>query len=264
MLLMPIRRLLALGAILAALCAAPAAAQPVPVDLELILAVDVSGSMDFEERRLQRDGYVEALRHPEVIAAITSGVHGRIALAYFEWGGPGSHRLLIPWRIIDGPEAALAVSAQLDGPLSPRVRGTSISGSLVFAATLFEDSEFESFRKVIDISGDGPNNAGMPVAPVRDWLVSRGIVINGLPLLLNPGGFGGQGMYLPLDVYFEDCVIGGFGAFVLPVRGPEQIADAIRRKLVLEIAGHQPGVLPAQFDRPQPRIDCMIGERDLP
>jgi hypothetical protein len=240
-----------------------AAAQDLPVDLELVLAVDVSGSMDADERILQRDGYVEALRHPDVVAAIASGFLGRIAVTYVEWAGPSAQSIAMPWRLVDGPAAAEAAATEVAMAPSPRIRYTSISGALAFAGALFDSSGFSGARQVIDISGDGPNNMGLPVVPVRDAVLARGITINGLPITLKPGGSWG----LPpeqLDIYYEDCVIGGPGAFFLSVHAPEQLADAIRRKLVLEIAGLPPTVTLAGIAQRPPRIDCMIGEKSRP
>jgi hypothetical protein len=248
--------------------AVPAVAQDVAVDLELVLAVDVSGSMDAQERLLQRDGYVQAFLHPDVIAAVTSGLNGRIAVSYVEWAGPRSQTLVMPWRVVDGQKAAEVVSAELARAESPRIRGTSISGALAFAGALFEGNNFVSGRQVIDISGDGPNNMGPPVVPVRDAVLARGITINGLPVTLRPSGawatqYGGLPARL-LDIYYEDCVIGGPGAFFLSVQASEQLADAIRRKLVLEIAGRAPALMPVQLAQTSPRIDCMIGEKTRP
>jgi len=242
---------------------APTAAQDLEVDLELVLAVDVSGSMDTQERLLQRDGYVQAFLHPDVIAAIGSGLNGRIAVSYVEWAGPRSQTLVMPWRVVDGQKTAEAVSAELARAESPRIRGTSISSALAFSGALFDNNGFSSGRQVIDISGDGPNNMGPPVVPVRDAVLARGITINGLPVTLRPSGSWSLPAGL-LDMYYEDCVIGGPGAFFLSVRAPEQLADAIRRKLVLEIAGHTPTLIPAQLAQAPPRIDCMIGERTRP
>ncbi|HET8727862.1 MAG TPA: DUF1194 domain-containing protein [Alphaproteobacteria bacterium] len=238
-----------------------ALAQQAPVDLELVLAVDVSGSMDPDEKQLQRDGYVAALRHPEVIEAIGAGFLGRIAVTYIEWAGPESQSVTLPWRLIDGPEAAVAVSRDLAAAPSARIRGTSISGALGFAAGLFDGNAFEGQRRIIDISGDGPNNRGPSVIPVRDAVVARGIVINGLPVMLKDDGPAGGDL---LALYYEDCVIGGSGAFLIPVNEPEHFAEAIRRKLVLEIAG-SPATAVAVAQRAQtPRIDCLIGERNRP
>lgn len=258
--LQSLRILVAAGAVA---LSAPATAQDVPVDLELVLAVDVSGSMDAEERKLQRDGYVDAFLHPDVIAAIGSGMMGRIAVAYVEWAGPKAQTLVMSWRLVDGKAAAAAVSAELAQAESPRIRGTSISAALAFSSVLFEDNGFAGSRQVIDISGDGPNNMGPPVVPMREAVLARGITINGLPVTLRPGTM----FSLPaglLDVYYEDCVIGGPGAFFISVQSPEQLAEAIRRKLVLEIAGREAVLVPAQAAQMAPRIDCLIGEKTRP
>jgi hypothetical protein len=242
--------------------ASPAAAQDEPVDLELVLAVDVSGSMDEGERRLQRDGYVAAFLHPDVVAAISSGRHGRIAVTYVEWAGPRAQQVAVPWRLVDGAASATALAAELKAAPSARIRGTSISGALAYTSLLFAGNGFAGARRVIDISGDGPNNMGLPVAPVRDTVVASGITINGLPVTLRPT----SSWALPadlLDIYYADCVIGGPGAFFLSVQAPDQLAEAIRRKLVLEIAGRPPTLTPAQL-APQPRIDCLIGEKTRP
>ena len=253
-------------AMAAALCA-PAAAQDTPVDLELVLAVDVSGSMDEGERTLQRGGYVQAFLHPDVIAAIGSGAYGRIAVTYVEWAGPRSQAVILPWREIDGPTTAENFAAALRAAPTSHIRGTSISGALAFASTLFDGNGFTGARQAIDVSGDGPNNMGPPVVPVRDAVVARGVTINGLPLTLHGSGWGsGYGNLAGslLDIYYEDCVIGGPGAFFLSVQAPGQLADAIRRKLVLEIAGRTPTLVPAQLAQQSPRIDCLIGEKTRP
>ncbi len=270
------RRLAAILVAITAALAAPAAADDTPVDLELVLAVDVSGSMDEGERALQRGGYVEAFLHPEVIAAIGSGVYGRIAVTYVEWAGPRAQAVVIPWRAVDGRASAEAFAAALEVAPTSHIHGTSISGALAFASTLFDGNGFAGARRAIDVSGDGPNNMGPPVAPVRDAVVARGVTINGLPLTLHAGGpwgtgYGGLAAGL-LDLYYEDCVIGGPDAFLLSVQAPEQLADAIRRKLMLEIAGRAPTLMPAQLaqhppradERNSPRIDCLIGEKTRP
>lgn len=237
-------------------------AQEMAVDLELVLAVDVSGSMDADERLLQRSGYVAALSHPEVVAAIASGFHGRIAVTYVEWAGPSSQIVAVPWRLVDGPQAAEAFSRELAAAPSARIRGTSISGALVFAASQFGGSGYRADRQVIDVSGDGPNNMGPPVVPVRDAVVARDIAINGLPLLLKTGG--PFGSVVPLDLYYRDCVIGGPGSFLIAVQDPAQFAEAIRRKLVLEIAANAPALIPASTRVQADGIDCLIGEKTRP
>ena len=246
-----------LTAALAALAVPVRAEQP--VDVELVLAVDVSGSMDQDERLLQRAGYVAALTHPEVLGAIRSGVYGRVAITFVEWAGPSAQEIIVPWREVADAAGAQALAGELASAPTARIRGTSISGALAFAAPLFENNGYAGLRQVIDVSGDGPNNMGGPVTPVRDAVVARGIVINGLPIMLKGGS--GFGSLAALDVYYTDCVIGGPGAFVLPVHEPEALATAIRQKLVLEIAGVPARLLPAQATTPAATTDCLVGER---
>ena len=246
--------------------AAPARAADLPVDVELILAVDVSRSMDPREQALQRQGYIDALRHPEVIEAIRSGLHGRIALTYFEWSGPGAERIIVPWSLIDDVDTANAVAGMI-GPAATSSRfGTSISSSLLFAASLFEGNGFAGERQVIDVSGDGPNNIGLPVVPARDAVLGRGIIINGLPIVLRPSRSGYNLFDIAdLDLYYRDCVVGGPGAFTVPVTATDQFETAIRRKLVLEIATLPPSPTRAPLLRVADRsgtagTDCLIGE----
>ena len=242
------------------LLAAPAKAE-VPVDLELVLAVDVSGSMDLEEQALQRRGYVDAFLHPEVAKAIRSGPYGRIAVTYVEWAGARSQAVAMPWSLIDGTAAAEDFADGLSEAPPARFRGTSVSAALAFSAPLFDGNGYEGLRRVIDISGDGPNNAGPPVAPVRDAIVATGIVINGLPLQIDAPLYMAVGGALLAD-YYRDCVIGGPGAFVLPVTDRDQLLEAIRRKLVLEIAGLPARVQPAAMTAAaEGGTDCLIGER---
>lgn len=250
---------LILAAVLCTAVLSPARAQDTAVDLELILAVDVSRSMDIDEQKLQRDGYVAALTHPDVIAAITEGHHGRIALSYVEWAGPETQYKVVDWRLIDGPAAAGAFAAELTQAPIQRLRGTSISSGLVFVAPEFDNNGYQAARRVIDVSGDGPNNMGIPVVLAREAVVGAGITINGLPIMIKR--MGGLFSIENLDVYYEDCVIGGFGAFLVVVRSADQFAEAIRRKLVLEIAGRAPEVIPAAATVAAPRIDCLIGEK---
>jgi hypothetical protein len=244
----------------AAVCAAAAArAEEVPVDLELILAVDVSRSMDLDELQLQRDGYIAAITHPDVLAAIAEGRHGRIALAYVEWAGAETQYKVVDWRLIDGLAAAGAFAAALAQAPIQRLHGTSIANSLAFAAPEFGRNGYKAARQVVDISGDGPNNIGVPVELARDALVGAGITINGLPIMIKPPG--GFAAIDNLDAYYEACVIGGFGAFLVVVRSPGQFAEAIRRKLVLEIAGRRPEPESGIATASGGRIDCLIGEK---
>ncbi len=215
------------------------------VDLELVLAVDVSNSMDAGEHVLQRAGYVAAIRRPDIWGAIQGGGGRGIALTYVEWAGPDKQRTVLPWRLIDGPAAAAAFAEDLaeSGIFFTRGTGTSISAALAYSAASFAENGFDGRRQVIDISGDGPNNRGIPVDAMRDAVLAGGITINGLPLMLRPSRTLGA-----VDSYYRDCVIGGPGAFLMPVFAQDQLALAIRRKLVLEIAGHapQPRVVLAQ------------------
>lgn len=232
------------------------------VDLELVLAADVSGSMDAEERALQRDGYVAALAHPEVVNAIRGGYIGRIAIIFVEWAGPSSQVVVVPWMAVHDMASAQAFAAAVAAAPMPRIHGTSISGALDFSANLFDNNGFEGTRRVIDVSGDGANNRGGPVEPARDRTVARGIAINGLPLLIRSGLSAWDGG-VALDAYYRDCVIGGPGAFVVPVQDIRHMAQAVRRKLIVEIAGLAPAprLIPAAFQPARGRTDCLIGEK---
>jgi hypothetical protein len=256
---------LCLGFALAALAApharfADLKPNAIPVDVELVLAVDISYSMDPDEQALQREGYIQALTSREFLTAIREGGHGRIAVTYFEWAGPATQKVVMPWRLIDGPEAADAVAAEIARAPTSRASRTSISSALRFARALFDDSGYRGVRRVIDVSGDGANNSGPLVAPMRDEIVKEGITINGLPILLKRLNYATMDIE-DLDVYYEDCVIGGPGAFVIPIREREKFIEATRQKLLLEIAGLQPEakVIPASADKP--RISCTIGEK---
>ena len=253
-----------------ALIVTPVGAQPyaqsalqTEVDLELVLAVDISRSMDVDELALQRAGYVEAFRHPEVIAAISSGMIGQIAVTYLEWAGAGMQLHRVPWTLVDGRESAHAFADAMAAAPIGRERGTSISGGLVMAAGLLAASPFAGLREVIDVSGDGPNNVGPPVLEARQAVLERGVTINGLPIMLRPGG--GFFNLHDLDVYYERCVIGGPAAFLVTVESADRFAVAIRRKLVLEIAGRtpwiMPGLIPANTITVQNDYDCLIGEK---
>ena len=243
-----------------AIAASQARAQEIDVDLELVLAVDVSRSMDPAEQDLQKQGYLAALKHPEVIAAIRAGFLGRIAVIYLEWAGPGSQHVIAWWSLIDGEESAASFARRVAGRPISNLHGTSISGALMRASGLFDDNGFRSTRQVIDVSGDGPNNMGSPVLEVREMVLERGITINGLPIMVHADYLGGYSIR-ELDIYYEDCVIGGPGAFLVTVESIDRIAEAIRRKLVLEIAGTPPKIMEAQFAQREPRIDCLIGEK---
>jgi hypothetical protein len=227
------------------------------VDLELVLAVDISYSMDLDELRLQREGYREAITSKAVIDAIRSGVHGRVALTYVEWAGSTHQSVVVGWQVIDGPESAARFADALNRSVPERAFRTSISGALAFSAGLFARSGHSGMRRVIDVSGDGPNNQGPVVTSARDSVLAQGISINGLPLALKEGG----AMAMPageLEDYYRSCVIGGPGAFVVPVRDAESFAEAVRTKLVLEISGRLP--MPRLIPVQSRWVNCSIGE----
>jgi uncharacterized protein DUF1194 len=257
--------LVAVGTALAASAAptvpksADTRASAIPVDVELVIAVDVSYSMDPDEQALQREGYVLALTSKEFLQALRQGAHGKVAVTYFEWAGQSDQKILMPWRVIDGPESADAVAAEIARVPIRRASRTSISGALRFAKPLFDDSGYRGLRRVIDVSGDGTNNAGPLVELTRDDVLAAGITINGLPIMLKRPYAGS--MDIPnLDEYYEDCVIGGPGAFVIPIREREKFIEATRTKLVLEVAGRQPEpqIMPTAS---RARVSCTIGER---
>src|SRR3989442_1670642 len=156
----------------------------IPVDTELVIAVDVSNSMDPEEQALQREGYVAGLTSREFLSAIRGGMHGRVAVTYFEWAGLYDQKIIMPWRMIDGPEAADAVANEITRAPYRRAPRPSIYGALQFAKPLFDASGYGGIRGVIDVSGDGVNNMGPPVTLMRDDVLGAGITINGLPILL--------------------------------------------------------------------------------
>ena len=232
----------------------------VPVDVELVIAVDVSFSMDPEEQALQREGYVQALTSREFMRALREGANGKIAIIYFEWAGQLDQKIIMPWRLIEGPESADAVVSEIASAPYRRASRTSIAGALIFAKPLFDHSGYRGLRRVIDVSGDGANNAGPLIVPTRDDVLAAGITINGLPIMLKRPMRGTMDIE-NLDVYYEDCVIGGPGSFVIPIHERSQFIEATRHKLVQEIAGRRttPRVIPVSADKP--RISCTIGEK---
>ncbi len=239
---------------------ADARTSDITVDVELVLAVDVSYSMDIEELTVQREGYAQAIVSKEFLQALKAGPTGKVAVTYFEWAASTDQKLIIPWRIIDGPESADAVAAEILKTPVRRASRTSISGAINFAMPLFEQNQYRGIRRVIDISGDGPNNNGMPVTTARDAAVEKGVVINGLPIMVKEPSYSTMDIE-NLDYYYEDCVIGGLGSFVVPIKSREKFREAIRTKLVMEVAGRMPErpVVPAASK--EPRVNCMIGEK---
>jgi hypothetical protein len=204
------------------------------VDVELVLAVDASLSMDLGEQMIQREGYAAAFRDDGLIAAMTGGYHGRIAVTYFEWADEFQQRQTVPWTLIETAEDAHAFAQAIDDASLGTARGTSISAALRSSALLIERNEYAGVKRVIDISGDGQNISGPAVTPIRDAVAELGIVINGLPLLIRPFEDG------DLAAYYRQNVVAGMGAFVIPVEDVETLASSIRSKLILEIAGELP------------------------
>lgn len=232
------------------------------VDVELILAVDVSYSMDMDELAIQREGYAQAIQSKEFLQALKAGPAGRIAVTYFEWAASNDQKIIIPWRLIDGPETADAVAAEIMKTPIRRASRTSISGAIGFAMPLFDEDPYHGLRRVIDISGDGPNNNGGPVTLARDAALEKGIVINGLPIMVKEPSYSTMDID-NLDYYYEDCVIGGPGSFVIAIKGREKFKEAIRTKLLMEVAGRTPDrpvVRVADKDK-EPRVSCTIGEK---
>jgi hypothetical protein len=255
----PLRAATFAFALLAAVLQGPAQSRAEEeVDLALVLAVDISYSMDLEEQALQRQGFIEAFRSPLVHDAIRRGTLGRIAVVYAEWAANWEQRVIVPWTVIDNPESAMAFAGRLETQPTRRAQRTSVSGAIDFGARLLRDSGLTGTRLVIDISGDGANNQGRGVTAARDEALAQGLTINGLPIMLKrPTSYWDVA---ELDVYYRDCVIGGPGAFLVPVRQKEQFPQAIKTKILLEIAGivpPEPLVQPAQAPT---RATCMAGE----
>lgn len=248
-------RLALLVLVLLALLAARLRAEE--VDLELLLLVDVSRSMSPAELEIQRRGYAEALASGSVAAALGRTMTGRMALAYVEWAGAERHTIVRDWTLVTGHDDLAAFSAALLKGRTVQQSRTSITSALRHGGALMGGNDFEGLRRVIDISGDGPNNQGGPVTAARDEVVAAGIVINGLPLMTRDGR--GAAWWLDdLDTYYSRCVIGGPGAFVVPVTDWQDFTAAVTRKLALEIAGTPPErLIRAQGEAP---YDCGIGE----
>lgn len=229
------------------------------VDIELILAVDISGSIDPDEAKLQRDGYARAIADPAVVKAIRTGVHGRIAVSYFEWADATTQGSLVEWMLISDQASADAVSRRLLEHPIRTARRTSISGAIQFAIPVFGSGPHKGVRRVLDISGDGPNNDGAPVDLLRDQALAAGIVINGLPIMNGRVNTWGFPVLEDLDRYYEGCVIGGPGSFVVVAEGFDTFFEAIRRKLILEIAS-APHVPPI-WQQGGPVIKTQSGSR---
>jgi hypothetical protein len=230
------------------LCHAATAGEP--VDAALVIAADVSGSMS-AALATQRSGFIDAFRSPEVADAIASGPLGRIAVTYVEWAGSRSQWVVVPWTVVESAGDAAAFADRLRSAPVDVGYQTSISAGLTFASAQFATSGVEAARHVIDVSGDGANNQGPPVSSVRDALVAAGIVINGLPVPdtshAGPFDYAAAAASIDIDAYYQDCVAGGAGSFVLRVDQPSAFRAAIRRKLTVEIASAMPRVFLASY-----------------
>ncbi|EIM27425.1 DUF1194 domain-containing protein [Microvirga lotononidis] len=245
-------------ACLLGLFAAPAQAQPdTEVDLALVIAVDISFSMDTDEQALQREGFAQAFRSKPVHDAIRGGMLGRIAVTYVEWAGSPDQKVIIPWTVLDNSESLMAFADRISSTPLRRAQRTSISSAIDFSVKLFDENGLNAARRVIDISGDGPNNQGRLVIEARDAAVAKGIIINGLPIMLRQPGY----LDIPdLDIYYRDCVIGGQGAFTVPARERDQFIEAIKTKILLEVANLMPEQSLINRIQSPPRTNCMAGE----
>ncbi len=207
------------------------------VDLELVLLADATGSIDDAEIRFQREGYATAIVHEEVLAAISKGFTQRIALTYVEWGDETSQEIVVPWTIIDGLGSARVFAGML--LKQPRMASgyNAIGAALAKAHDLIRTNEISGLRRVIDFSADSANNwSGVPIEVARAAALSDGLIINGLAILCRDDDCGGRPVAYDLETAFAKSIIGGPGSFVVTVDGRNSFAEAVRRKLVLEIA----------------------------
>jgi hypothetical protein len=230
------------------------------VDLALVLAVDISNSMDPEEQDLQREGFIAAFRSPLVHHAISSGMLGRVTVVYLEWAGSSIQYVTVPWTEIEGPEDALSFADRLSQAPIRRGPRTSISGAIDTSMKLLATSGVEAVRQVIDISGDGSNNQGRSLAQAREEALAQGVTINGLPIMLKRATNSWEVEHL--DEYYRDCVIGGPGAFMIPVRERAQFAEAIKTKLIREIAGLAADATVVPVQAQERRTNCETSMRD--
>jgi len=210
-----------------------------PVDLELVLAADGSGSIDDEELRLQREGYAAAITHPRILAAIRGGYHQKIALAFVEWGGPMSQHTVVDWMVIDGPAAAEAFAGKLRAQPRMAEHYNSISEAIAYSTNLIASNAYDGRREIIDISGDGPQINGRSLTEAKLLAAAERITINALVISTPGGGYPGPSGE-PLDEHYRNDVIGGRGAFVVVAEGRDHFAQAILKKMILEIAARQP------------------------
>lgn len=234
---------LRIGTIVAAaiLLVHPSPSRAEQVDLELVFAVDGSGSIDEDEFKYQRTGYAAAITDTQVLAAITSGAHRKIAIAFVEWGGEDSIHTIVDWAVIHDAASAKAFAGRLLRAPRQAFGYNSISGAILRAAAMMRTNKYEGKRQVIDVSGDGPQIGGPPLPPARALAMAQGITINGLVVAFRGGVVGGGGGEALAEHYKRD-VIGGRGAFVIIADRKEHFAEAILHKMVREIAGRPPTV----------------------
>jgi hypothetical protein len=222
-----------------ALLAAPAAAET-EVDLELVLLADATGSIDAAEIRFQREGYAEAITDPSVVRAISSGLLGRVALTYVEWADAGSQHVVVPWRVLETAEDAAAFAAALLEPPRMAYGRNAIGAALLFGKGLIEGNDLVGLRRVIDLSADSANNWNGPsIESARAEVLAAGITINGLAVLCR--SCSGRPSSYDLEAAFAERIVGGPMSFVITADSAATFADAVRRKLVLEISGDLPG-----------------------
>ncbi|HMI95732.1 MAG TPA: DUF1194 domain-containing protein [Micropepsaceae bacterium] len=241
---------------LVVLAVLPTAALPAPaatqVDLKLVIATDVSRSINSEEARIQREGTAEAFLNPDVVKAIQSGALGRIAIAMIDWSSPQFDRVVLDWTIVKDKASAAALSEKIRNiPRAPG-RRTSISSALELGSLLLEasDNDIVATRKVIDVSGDGPNNDGNSLQETHDKTIASGVVVNGLPIMDENA----NGYFPNLDKYYAGCVVGGKGAFVVVVRSFKDFGAAMRHKLILEISQNESQIKQALESLQQNRL----------
>jgi len=250
---------MAIGLLSLALTLSPPAARAAePVDLLLVLAADVSRSVTDVKFKLQREGAAAAITDPEVLKAITSGPNRRIAVCFVEWATVGMNNVVVEWTLIGDGSAARRFGDRLVEAPRSFAGSTSISSAIDFAVNQLEGAPFRSERRIIDVSGDGNNNSGRPVTDARDDAIGKGITINGL-VILTPlaESFRPEHTHPPggLEKYFQDNVIGGFGAFTVVAEGHHSFGRALTKKLIAEVAGLPHHRLAAANSSPAPGID---------
>jgi hypothetical protein len=240
----------ALSAALSAIPVLAAPAGPIQVDVKLVIATDMSRSIDAEEAQIQRQGVADVFLDPAVIATIEKGSLGVIAVAMLDWSGYRDDRVVLDWTLVHNKASAMALAEKIRKLPTIQGQRTSISSALEHATAMLNDSDNEivGTRKVIDVSGDGPNNDGTSLQHIHDATKDNGIVVNGLPIMDEKS----DGYFADLDVYYGACVVAGKGAFLLPVKRFKDFGAAMRRKLVLEIAGNESPIRQAAAGFPNP------------